>query len=36
LTRISINENLIDVTVKPGSNVGDPGVLDWRPKVSGF
>ncbi|MEO9103252.1 MAG: D-alanyl-D-alanine carboxypeptidase [Burkholderiaceae bacterium] len=36
ISPIDINENLIDVTVTPGLNIGDAAMLDWRPKVSGF
>ena len=36
ISPLSVNENLIDVTVTPGLSVEDPALLDWRPKVSGF
>lgn len=31
-----INENLIDITLAPGTAVGQAALLDWRPGTSGF
>jgi D-alanyl-D-alanine carboxypeptidase len=36
ISPISLNENLIDVSVTPGPAAGDPALLDWRPKLTGF
>jgi D-alanyl-D-alanine carboxypeptidase/D-alanyl-D-alanine-endopeptidase (penicillin-binding protein 4) len=33
---MSLNENLIDVTLAPGAQNGDRALLDWRPRISGF
>lgn len=35
ISPMSLNENLIDVTLAPGARSGDPARLDWRPRVSG-
>ncbi len=35
LTPIWINDNLIDLTVRPGS-VGQPATLDWRPHTAAY
>jgi D-alanyl-D-alanine carboxypeptidase/D-alanyl-D-alanine-endopeptidase (penicillin-binding protein 4) len=34
ISPILINENVIDVTLAPGANAGQPGELDWRPRTS--
>ncbi|MFM0002340.1 D-alanyl-D-alanine carboxypeptidase [Paraburkholderia dipogonis] len=34
ISPILINENVIDVTLAPGANAGQPGQLDWRPRTS--
>lgn len=36
ISPMSLNENLIDVTLAPGAQAGDPALLDWRPRTSGF
>ncbi|HEY4168505.1 MAG TPA: D-alanyl-D-alanine carboxypeptidase [Reyranella sp.] len=36
ISPMSLNENLIDVTLAPGAQAGAAGVLDWRPRISGF
>ncbi len=33
---IWVNENLIDVEVKPGSSAGQPTTIDWRPKTASY
>src|SRR5207253_1977102 len=35
LTPIWINDNLIDLTIRPGS-VGQPATLDWRPHTAAY
>ncbi|MFM0549587.1 D-alanyl-D-alanine carboxypeptidase [Paraburkholderia sediminicola] len=34
ISPILINENVIDVTLAPAANAGQPGQLDWRPRTS--
>jgi D-alanyl-D-alanine carboxypeptidase len=34
ISPIQINENVIDVTLSPGTSAGQAGLLDWRPRSS--
>lgn len=36
ISPMSLNENLIDVTLAAGAQAGDSALLDWRPRTRGF